>query len=174
MAGALFKVEWDDAQVSEMLQRLIEAGRNIAPLMHEIGSELEHSSRERVKAGGPAPDGTPWAPLAASTLARKTTGKPLIERGDLLNSIRYEAGADFVQIIAGPTEYAAVHQGGSAPYVIKAKNGKALAFEIGGKRIARRKVNHPGVPARPFIGVSSEDRASIIDAGLEFLARAAR
>ncbi len=184
MAGAYFKIEWDSAHAEALFQRLIDAGRNLEPLFNEIGSELEQSTRQRISTGGPAPDGTPWVDLSALTKLTKRTNKPLIERGDLLNSIRYEAGSDYVQIIAGPSEYAAVHQFGSDPYVILPKKGKALSFGprmslAGGKNkgkevgsITRRKINHPGVPARPFLGLSTDDQATIIAAAQGYLRRA--
>ena len=51
--------------------------------------------------------------------------------------------------------YAAVHEFGAEipPHKITAKNGKALAFQIGGRMIFARSVNHPGatLPARGMI-----------------------
>lgn len=173
MAGTAFKVDWDDEQAQAMFQRLLSFGSNLVPLFTEIGSELEDSTRQRILSGGPAPDGTPWVPLVAMTLATKTTSKPLIERGDLLNSIRFETGPDFVDIIAGPTDYAAVHQFGTGPYVIRPKKGQALKFGPGAG-IVRRSVNHPGVPARPFLGASEQDREAINDATSSYLERLAR
>ncbi|MCZ2108253.1 MAG: phage virion morphogenesis protein [Dehalococcoidia bacterium] len=179
MAGAEFKVDVDMTFAQAMFERLREAAINLKPLMTEIGSELEHSTRQRMVAGGPAPDGTPWVKLAPLTRAMKRGPGPLRERGDLLASVHFEASSNEVSIIAGPTQYAAVHQFGSAPYVILPKKGKALSFgppssEGKGKKggsITRRKVNHPGAPARPFLGLSTDDHVTIIDAARDYLAR---
>lgn len=186
MAGAEFKVDVDLTHAQGLFVQLRERCTNLKPLMAEIGSELEDSTRRRINAGGPAPDGTPWAQLAPLTRAMKRTDKPLIERGDLLNSVRFEADAQSVSIIAGPSDYAHVHQFGSKPYVILPKKGKALSFGprmslIGGKSrgkevgsLTRRKVNHPGVPARPFLGVSTADQATIIEAAQDYLDKAVK
>lgn len=149
MTGAYFKIEWDSTHAEVLFQRLIDAGRNLEPLFDEIGSELEHSTRQRISAGGPALDGTPWADLSALTKLNKRTNKPLIERGELLNSIRYEAGSDCVQFIAGPSEYAAVHQFGSDPYVILPKKGRlCLSVPVwawpAARTRARRSAASPG------------------------------
>jgi len=173
MAGAEFKVDVDLTHAQGLFVQLRERCTNLKPLMSEIGSELEDSTRRRIKAGGPAPDGTPWAQLAPLTRAMKRTDKPLIERGDLLNSVRFEADAQSVSIIAGPSDYAHVHQFGSKPYVILPKKGKALSFGPGGS-LTRRKVNHPGVPARPFLGVSTADQATIIETAQDYLDKAVK
>lgn len=47
---------------------------------------------------------------------------------------------------AGFQEY-----GTTGPYTIEPKNGKALAFNSGGKMVIVRKVTHPGVKAHPYI-----------------------
>jgi hypothetical protein len=40
---------------------------------------------------------------------------------------------------------------GTKPHVIRAKHARALAFTVGGARLFRRVVNHPGTKARPFV-----------------------
>lgn len=51
--------------------------------------------------------------------------------------------------------YARIHElgGQTKPHVILPKNGKVLAFTIGGKKIFCTKVNHPGskIPARSYL-----------------------
>jgi phage virion morphogenesis protein len=155
MAGAALKLEWDDAQAQAMFGRLIAAGANLRPLYSEIGFALEDSSRERF-ASETAPDGTAWAPISEAWKERKQergfSAGILKMRGDLLNSIRAEPDGSGVEIIAGPTEYAAIHQLGG-----QAGRNKAVT-----------------IPARPFLGVSSEDAAEIVDAAKAFLNRISR
>jgi len=43
-----------------------------------------------------------------------------------------------------------VHEG-TAPHIIRARQGKALRFEIDGTVFYRRSVNHPGTEAQPFM-----------------------
>lgn len=40
---------------------------------------------------------------------------------------------------------------GTAPHVIRPKNKKALRFTVGGSTIFAKKVNHPGIKARPIV-----------------------
>lgn len=63
----------------------------------------------------------------------------------------------------GRHSLAAIHQYGTAPYLIVAKNRKALAF-VGstGETVLRRAVKHPGVPARPVV-ISAEARDRIAE-----------
>lgn len=150
VAGAGIKIDVDDAPLQAMFVRLLEADANLLPLFTEIGSSLEKSTRDRFVTQS-APDGTPWADLSPVTLARKRTTRKLYERGDLHDSIRFEAGSDFVQIIAGPTEYAATHQFGRDDNKF-----------FGGPDAP--------IPARPFLGLSADDVDEIDDAVSDFLA----
>lgn len=155
MAGASFKVEVDDTAAQAAFQRLIQVGLNMKPLWTEIGSALEDSSRRRFETER-APDGQAWEPISEPW--RKTKEKKgfltgiLKMRGDLANSIRFEASGDYVEIIAGPTEYAAIHQFGG---------------EAGRNRATT-------IPARPYLGLSDEDREEIADAASDALDRAAK
>lgn len=146
MAGASFKVEIEDSQARAMFARLLRAGVNMKPLFTEIGSALEDSTRQRFELQED-PDGNAWVDLKPASRARKRTDRILYESGDLLDSVRFEAGADFVELVAGPTEYAATHQFGR---------------------------EEAGIPARPFMGLSEADSAEIDDALDDYLDAAIR
>lgn len=45
---------------------------------------------------------------------------------------------------------------GTDPYVIRPVNAKALRFEVGGKTVFAKQVNHPGVPATRYMERSKE------------------
>lgn len=154
MAGALIKVSLDKAVADATLKRLEAGVRNALPLFTEVGSALEASTRDRLGRTKTAPDGTPWLDLSPAWAARKKergfSGGILTMRGDLLNSVAFEAAADHVDIIAGPTEYAALHQYGGTPDMAP---GPAA------------------VPARPFLGVSAEDAQEIDEATRDWLDR---
>ncbi len=82
-------------------------------------------------------------------------------------------GPDFAEISA-TTKYARWHQEGTGPYVILPVKGKALSFTgAGGDKVVRRKVNHPGLPPRPFIGLSASDRKGLLDIASSYLEQAA-
>lgn len=68
---------------------------------------------------------------------------------------------------AAPMPYARIHEygGKTKAHIIEAINGQALRFEIGGKVIYRKSVNHPGstMPERSYLRSSLEDyRENII------------
>ena len=84
--------------------------------------------------------------------------------GLLASSIQPNFGDDYAEVGTNKA-YAPVHQFGSRPYQIRPRNRKALAF--GG--ITRKKVNHPGVPARPFLGLSAQHKADIVEAITNYL-----
>lgn len=79
------------------------------------------------------------APVDTGELRRKTGVSVTSESA---NQIRAEAVID--------VEYAEVVIHGSRPHVIRPRTKKALAFQMGGKTIVVRKVNHPGTKANEF------------------------
>jgi phage gpG-like protein len=54
------------------------------------------------------------------------------------------------------TDYAAIHQFGG---VIRAKNAKALRFQIGGNWVMKKSVT---IPARPFLGMDEADETEVV------------
>ena len=164
MAGASFTV--DIAEATYMFAAIKAKGRNLRPLMTEIGSALEDSTRQRFKSQR-SPDDIPWAPISQEWRAEKAergfaTGI-LKMRGDLLNSVRFEADNSSSTVIAS-APYAAIHQFGG---VIRPRRKRAL-------KVRGRVVASVTMPARPYLGLSAADRSEVLDAARDFLARAAR
>lgn len=149
------KIVIDDAQVLSALDRIVHTASDLTPVMQEIGEVLVESTKRRF-AQGRAPDGAPWAPNRPSTLARKRDPRPLIgESRRLSNEIFPRAGRDFVEV-GSALEYSAVQQFGAR----KGQFGRT-----------RRGAPIPWgtITARPFVGLSDEDRRNIIDIVLEAL-----
>ena len=71
---------------------------------------------------------------------------------------------------ANTVPYARIlHEGGTTrAHVIEAQNAKALAFNVGGTMIFRRKVNHPGskFPARPYLTSALQEQQAKIKVDL--------
>lgn len=151
MAGEPLLFEVSDAQAQAALARLIARSRDLSGLMANIGERLTESAQRRFR-DGVGPDGIPWAPL------KRGNRTPLVDSGRMRNDIFPSHGADFVEISATARQ-ARWHQEGTDPYVIEPKDKKALAWPGGPG--PRKKVNHPGLPARPFIGLSAEDEQTI-------------
>lgn len=145
----MITIEINDAQVRAVLNRLAKRGRNPRPALLEIGEELRDSTLKRF-AASTGPDGSRWAPNQPSTLARWRGGakKPLIGEGKALSTqISYRVAADAVYI-GSPMKYAATQQFG-------AKKGALGTSRRGGP------LPWGDIPARPFLGISAEDRKTI-------------
>lgn len=170
----MIEVDIDDRQVLEALERLQRSGADMKPAMQDIGEYLVVSTRERFEAGE-APDGTPWAPntetaylgylgafknstrkdgrLNARGTDRAVGKKPLIgESRQLSTKIHARATAYSVEV-GSPMEYAGVHQFG-------AKKGSFT----GGR------TPWGDIPARPFLGLSGDDRRELLEILQEHLA----
>lgn len=175
----------DDRDIREALSELARKAGDLTPAMRDIGELLVDSTRRRFGEGR-APDGTPWALNSPSTILRflhkksgaygKTgarigtkkgyygrkgrlaargvalvTGKrPLIgESRALSTQIHYRAGQASVEV-GSSMEYSAVQQFG-------AKRGAFGSTRRGAP------IPWGDIPARPFLGLSSGDKAAILD-----------
>lgn len=101
-------------------------------VLRQIGAVLAASAEQTVtESGRPA-----WKPLAASTIARKGSSKPLIDKGTLRNSLDYEIESGELYLTS--VGYLKYHQ-----------------FEE--DRVKAK------FPARPVWGVHDEDQEEITD-----------
>lgn len=159
----LLSIRIDDAELQAALARLIARSGSPAPALKAIGESLAESTRRRFETST-GPDGRRWAPNSPVTIARYVGGrsgkkgaalagskKPLVGRTRLLgNQIVWQAGAASVAIGSNRI-YAGVQQFGAA------------ARQFG-------KAPWGAIPARPFLGVSAEDKADILETVADFLA----
>ena len=149
----------DDGQVQAWFDRLLGRSQNLGPLMAQFGEVLLENTQDRFLEGRD-PDGNPWAPV-------KRGGRPLLDTGTMRDQIAPVSGADFVELRATARQ-AAFHQFGTKPFTIRPKGKKALAWPGGPG--PRKSVNHPGLVARPFMGLSDEDRRAMDDLVERYLA----
>ena len=82
MAGAMLEVVIDTTTVGKALDDLIERLGDLTTPLNDIAEYLHQSTDDRFTRQV-APDGSPWAPLAPSTLARKKGGRILRNKGTL-------------------------------------------------------------------------------------------
>jgi phage virion morphogenesis protein len=115
------------------------------PLLKNIGEHMLLSVDDHFK-NEEGPSGEAWEPLAPATLKAKERDDILQERGrpsGLRGSITYEVLPSGVRVET-PKVYGRVHQLG-----------------IGERSSVKTQQRMPAIPARPFLGVSSEDLEAI-------------
>lgn len=143
-------VEIRDISARQGLTRLKDGLGHPRPLLQGVGEFLKTDAQERIRAGGPAPDGTAWKPLQPLTLALKKGKGILREGGYLLDSITWQLDEEGEVAVGSRMIYARIHQFGG---VIKPRHGKAL--RIRGLASPRASVT---IPARPYLGISAAGR----------------
>lgn len=142
----------EDARIRAELMHLIALGRDASPAMADIATLGERSTRRRFDTQV-GPDGIPWKP---SLRAQIHGGRTLTKDGHLVGSVSSGHGRDHAEWGVNRI-YAAIQQFGG---VIKAKGG-ALKFRLAsGAFITVRQVR---IPPRPYLGVSDDDAADILD-----------
>ena len=113
-----------------------------------VGALLESSTKRRIADEKRAPDGTPWAPWSEAYGATRRPGKSILwAEGDLLDSIQAVTGLTEIRV-GSNLVYAAIHQFGGAD------------------------VGTPGLPARPYLGLSDEDAREIRETVADVFGRA--
>lgn len=158
MTGAVLVTRMDLSEPRRAFAQLARVMADTTPVMRAIGTGLVNSTQDRMDAGVD-PDGGAWAPLNLLYAAGKRGPGILREagmRGGLQGSITYRAGRH--QVETGTNKiYGAIHQNGGT---ITAKGGGKLVFRMGGKLIQTPSVT---IPARPYLGISSDDQEMILD-----------
>ncbi len=148
----------DSLQVRQAFSRLTRLMADTTPVMRAIGTGLIAGTHDRFQAGVD-PGGAPWAKLNPQYAFTKRGAGILRESamaGGLMGSIAMQAGRDNV-VVGSNKIYAAVHQFGAT---ITPKSGPHLVFKLGGRLVKARSVT---IPARPYLGVSADDRQMIGD-----------
>ncbi|MFC7419355.1 phage virion morphogenesis protein [Iodobacter arcticus] len=149
----MIQITLTEAAVRRALANVQSAAINMRPVFKDIGEHLTNTTIRRFDEGR-GPDGEKWALNSIlSTLNYKEGDRPLIgETHSLSNEIHYEAD--------------------SAGVMVGSSKVQAAMMQFGGK-----KSEFPhlwgDIPARPFLGVSSEDEREILDLSLDHLTRAA-
>lgn len=165
---ALLEVTLDDRSVLDALQALARRTGDLSSPLREIGETLTESAKQRF-AVSVGPDGARWAPNTELTILRYLDGragafgkkdgrltkkgaslatgkKPLVAEGNLASTITYQViDGGRTLLVGSPQKYAAVQQFGAA----RGSLGKGAPWG--------------DIPARPFLGVSDEDRRNIVE-----------
>jgi len=121
---------------------------NIRPLLLEIGEDLTESTKQRFVTTT-SPDGEQWAENSQVTLDRKSGSKPLTDGGFLAESIHYDMFGNYgVEIGSDKVQANMMQYGGT----------KAQFSHLWGD-----------IPARPFVGVSAEDKQKMLTSVSNYL-----
>ncbi|WP_056039309.1 phage virion morphogenesis protein [Loktanella sp. 3ANDIMAR09] len=139
MVGVVAQFELDTAMVEAGLRDL--AAWQIDALAFNIGALLETATKERIADDKAGPDGEPWAAWSEGYAATRSARHSLLV-GDglpgLLDSIQnYSDGPE--ARVGTNLVYGAIHQ-------------------FGGEEVGK-----PGLPARPYLGLSDRDRRDIAE-----------
>jgi phage virion morphogenesis protein len=134
---------FDEPRVIAYLERLAAAGFLNKAVFNAIGEELLLSTDARFDSQTD-PDGRPWEPLNAKYAEWKRAfhghDRILKLRGYLRDTLRYQA-TDVSVAIGSNRVYSAIHQ-------------------FGGQAGREHKTT---IPARPYLGVSDDDVAAILE-----------
>lgn len=142
-------IQYEDSGAGATMDRLAALADNPAKFLDPIGALLRSSTQLRFN-DSTGPDGSPWAAVLRG-------GKPLRDTGvHLMNAVNHRVEGNSV-LVGVPPPWATVHQFGAT---ITAKNAKALRFKIGDRWVTKKSVT---IPARPFLGISTEDETGIRD-----------
>lgn len=159
----MISIEINSDTITPGLDELSRLLDDLTPVMQAIGEYLVEATNRRFQEGK-APDGSPWAPKSAATLANyKRRGvnapKPLFGESRALSSqIFYQAGRYQVEV-GSPRIYAAAMQFGAAKGAFGTTSRGAP-------------IPWGNIPARPFLGISAEDETAIVGIVGEWIERA--
>ena len=142
-------------EVERRLGALVQAGADLTPAMEDIGEHLLRTTRDRF-VEEEDPEGSAWHPLSEATKARKKRNiDKILTRDGYLRDIVYRASRDSVEV-GSPRIYAGTHQFG-------AEKGSFGTTERGSP------IPFGEIPARPFLGLSDDDRDEIGELIREFI-----
>lgn len=134
MTGVRLEVDATDLRrIQAKIDRL--AGADFNRLLDDIGGLMESSTRRRIAADKESPSGEPWPAWSPRYAATRHSGHSLLQgEGDLLDSMTYNVLTGGGVEVGSNLVYAATHQFGD---------------------------RERNIPARPYLGLSSEDLREI-------------
>ncbi len=141
-------------KITQWLNKVLKQAGDHSKLMHNIGSILEHNTKQRINTG----IGTDDKPWQKSWRAKMKGGTTLRDTSRLYNSIKYTVLDGGKRVVVGTNVfYAPVMHFGAR---ITAKNGKYLKFKssMGGWA----QVKSVTIPPRPFLGMSVDDSQEVL------------
>ena len=137
--------DWD--AFAKKLRKL--ANVDFYKLHEQAGEAMVANTQLRFKSGK-GPDGRAWKG------SMKLEGKTLVDTARLRSSVTKRVSVNQTEVGTN-VRYARIHQYGGT---IRVKKAKYLRFNVGGRWVRKKSVK---IPARPFIGISEDDKKDIQD-----------
>lgn len=162
----MIQITLDDEQTLRSLRHLGQQLAKPAKLYAVLGETLIKTHAERFKSET-SPDGKKWKPLSPLTQSLKGSSRILKDRGYLSQKLAYNV-SDSGLAFGSAEKYAPVHQFGA---IIRPKNGRLLHLKGRKGNAFARKVE---IPARPWLGVSAQDKRLLLDKAAYVLQRAVK
>lgn len=156
--SATFQLEWRglDAAIAKLAAAdLYLQGARLADGIGALGVAQTH---RRIASEKTSPAGAKWTPNRAGTPTLMRSGSHLYD------SVQHAVQGPAQVIWGSGWIGAGVHQVGAT---IRAVKGRALAFEIAGKKVFAKSVT---IPARPWLGVSEANGREIEATAARYLA----
>ena len=148
MAALVVDVRGID-EVQRRLDTLVRVGADLSPAMRDIGEFLMQSTKDRF-AEEEDPEGNTWHPLSDATKAKKRRNiDKILTQDAYLRNVVYQAEGNSVRI-GSPMIYAGTHQFGAERGSF-GSTGRGSPIPWG------------DIPARPFLGLSDDDRDAVAD-----------
>ncbi len=142
----------DVGETVAVLTQIQRAGANLRPFFLEVGEELAESTRYRFVTQTD-PDGNPWAPLDEKYRESKRK--------------RESKGAGKIGTLYGPLGETITFQATATEARIGTNRVEGGPFQRGNPRARNPQ-------PRPFLGISSADRATLLDLVADYFEQAAQ
>ncbi len=155
MAGIQLEVDIRDQVVGDVLERIVRNMGSTRPALFDIGEHLQGSVEERFRSEAD-PAGNPWEPLTAFTPGQQAKrpdpdrdGRRRPARLHPLPGRRRRPGARHQQDIRRHPPAGRYHSGQERRAALAIGNPKKALLPL---------VQQVEIPARPYLGLSKEDR----------------
>lgn len=164
----MYEVKINKDTITAALNRALTRQDDLSDLMQDLGGLMVVRTQDRMTQGKDA-DGQPFAPRSAATEKRYKKlglkfGVPLDQSGELRKSIAYDAAKDQVSWGSNQIQAAVMQFGAEAG---------AFGARIGKNKLGRSffmPIPWGNIPARPYLGVGSEDSEAIVEEIEDWLA----
>lgn len=150
----MLTIELDAGDARDAIRKALSTLEDMTPVYQSIGEYLLDAHRQRF-IEGVDPDGKPWAPKSENTLERyRRRGygsaiKPLMGPSRLLSQLIYRFVSKDGVLVGSPMIYASVMQNGAMRGAFgTTKRGAPIPWG--------------NIPARKWLGLSTEDKRAIV------------